>query len=229
MRAMSSRCSILAYRAAVRQSGRASAFHAIGQRPPESARPERGVDRVSSAWVGPRRRGEGGVLARLPGASSQPARPRHRVGGHREADLLGQPRSSVGEPWITARFRIKLDPCGSSCKRSRKLAFPGRRFAAGSSSAPARRATTSLPAERSRACRAGTPPWRLRRWSSSKRRSNRGAAEFAASTGRGRWRRGTWLRLCTRAQVLHAAPLREVCALIANRCRQARRRRGRCP
>ena len=63
---------------------------------------------------------------RLPGASSERARPRHRVGGHREADLLGQPRSSVGEPWITARFRIKLDPCGSSCKRSRKLAFPGR-------------------------------------------------------------------------------------------------------
>ena len=63
---------------------------------------------------------------RLPGASSERARPRHRVGGHREADLLGQPRSSVGEPWITATFRIKLDPCGSSCKRSRKLAFPGR-------------------------------------------------------------------------------------------------------
>jgi hypothetical protein len=110
---------------------------------------------------------------RLPGASSERARPIHRVGGHREAELVGQPRSSVGGPWITARFRIKLDRCGSSCKRSRKLAFPGRLFAAGSSSAPGRRATTSLPAERSRACRAGTPPWRLRRWLSSRRRSNR--------------------------------------------------------
>jgi len=48
--------------------------------------------------------------------SYERARPRHRVGGHREAELVGRPRSSVGEPWIRARFRIKLATCGSSCK-----------------------------------------------------------------------------------------------------------------
>jgi len=39
---------------------------ATEQRPPESAPPERGVDRVPSARVRPRRRGEGGVRRSAP-------------------------------------------------------------------------------------------------------------------------------------------------------------------
>jgi hypothetical protein len=92
----------------------------------------------------------------------------------------------------------KLEPCGSSCKRSWKLAFPGGRSAAGSSSAPARHPTTSLPAERSRACRAGTPPWRLRPWSLSERRSSRADRGVLGVDHGRRSRRVTWLRLSNR-------------------------------
>ena len=91
----------------------------------------------------------------------------------------------VGEPWTTARFRLTLERCGSSCKRSRRLASPGSRCAARSSSAPARRPIMSLLAERSRACRADTRPSRLGRWSSSGRRNNgarRGRARFSTQS-----------------------------------------------
>jgi hypothetical protein len=150
-----------------------TSFHATEQRPPESTRP--GTWRRSGLFgLCP---AEGAVVKavcadRLRGASSE-RRVHVTVSEAVGKRSCSAPRSSLGGPWITARFRIKLDPCGSSCRRSRKLAFPGRLFAAGSASAPARRPTTSLPAERSRACRAGTPPWRLRRWSSSSRQSNR--------------------------------------------------------
>jgi len=151
---------------------RASPFHAIEQRPPESARPERGVDRVSSACVRPRapwRRRCAPIACwvhtseRVHVTVSEAIGKRSWSAGHDPASA-----SRGSGPGFALSSQHVDRPA-----RSRKLAFPSRLFAAGSSSAPARRPTVSLPAERSRACRAGTPRWRLRRWLSSTRRSNR--------------------------------------------------------
>ena len=212
------------------RSGLPPPFHATEQRPPESARPERGVDRVSSACVGPR----------------APWRRRCAPIAWRALHPSERVHVTVSEAVGKRTWSASRDPASASRGSRPGFALSWThvdRPARDRGRWPSRAACSPLGVHRHRRgvrlrrClprgRAPAGPVRRRGGSGGGCRANDGvtarAAEFAASTGRGRARRGTWLRLCTRAQALDAGPLREVCALIADRCRQSRRRRGRCP